>query len=49
MERPMIFNRRTVFYYRHWFPRSAKAFDRFEYSTSVHYGFFWLGVIRYKA
>lgn len=32
-------------YFRHWYPRVAKAFDKAVYSNSVHYGIFWLGII----
>ena len=44
----MIITRKTVLYFRHWYPRIANAFDKAVFSNSVHYGFFWLGVIRYR-
>lgn len=44
----MILNRKTALYFRHWFPRTAGLFERTEFGNSTHYGFLWLGVIRYK-
>ena len=34
-----------TFYFRHWYPRIGKAFDRTQYSNSVHYGVLWIGII----
>ena len=44
----MIINSRTTIYFRHWFP-NRMPISKLVFSNSTHYGFFCLGVIRYKA
>jgi len=31
-------------YFRHWYPRLGKPFERTVYHTCVHYGILWLGI-----